>query len=610
MKTRVIFFIKYYLFWLLFYIIQKPIFMLCQHSQMIDVKWYDCFAVMWHGLPLDLSVAGYITIVPALLLILSVWIPERWFQRITAVYSLIFIIISWIVIFADNGTFPSWGFRLDKTVFIYLASPKEVIASASWWVWVVGIAALCFAVLLTWYVYKKAIFSLKLDVCDGTPRRLCNSLVLLLLAALLFLPIRGSLTVSTMNTGRVYYSQNRILNISAINPAFNLFESFSEQTFDLKRYTYMPQDEAYTIVKEMVSPATDTCGYDMFLTTNRPNIVLIIWESMSANAWSAMPQTRKLADEGICFTNAYASSFRTDRGVVAVLSGFPGQPTSSLMTAPGKTKSLNYISRDLQANGYRLNWFYGGDEDFTNMRSYLTYAGFVNRVCDKSFPLSDRMSKWGVPDHILFDYCQKEIKRRSEDSSRYFDVVLTLSSHEPFEVPAKKRYDDMYLNSLAYTDSCVGAFVDSLKLLHSWDNTLLIIMGDHGYPFPQGVQNHEPRRYAMPIVMTGGAVKMPMKSNKVCSQIDWIPTVLDAMNIESDKYIFSKNMLSDKTDEWAFYSYNDGWGLITKCDTTVYDKTAEKTVIESNNAEIREKQGKAIVQTIYCEIEKLSSSNK
>ena len=610
MKTRVIFYIRYYLFWLLFYVIQKPVFMLCQQSQMGDVKWYDCFFVMWHGLPLDLSVAGYLTVIPALLLILSVWIQERRFQRITAVYSWIFIIVSWVVIIADNGTFPYWGFRLDKTVFIYLVSPKEVLASASWWVWITGCVVLCSGVWITWIIYKKAIYSVHLENCEGVGKRVLASVLLFVLSAFLFLPIRGSLTVSTMNTGRVYYSPNRILNISAINPAFNLIESLSEQTFDLQRYTYMPQDEADNIVKQMVSPLEETSTYDTFLKTNRPNVVLIIWESMSANGWLAMPQTRKLAEEGIWFTNAYASSFRTDRGVVAVLSGFPGQPTSSLMTAPGKTKSLNYVSRDLQDNGYQLYWYYGGDEDFTNMRSYLTYAGFDNRVCDKSFPLSDRMSKWGVPDHILFDYCQKTIAQRKADSVRCFDVILTLSSHEPFEVPAKRRYDDIYLNSLAYTDSCVGAFADSLKMMPQWDSTLLVIMGDHGFPYPQGVQNHEPRRYATPVIIAGGAVKSPMKSAKVCSQIDWIPTVLNAMGIRTDKYIFSKNILSDNTDEWAFYSYNDGWGVITKSDTTVYDRVAEKNVIESDNSELREKQGKAMVQTIYYEIEKLSSSKK
>ena len=606
MKSRIIFFLRYYIFWIVFFLIQKPIFMLWQHSSMTDIRWYDCFAVMWHGLPLDLSVAAYITVLPALLLIASAWVSNDVVKRIIGIYSFVIMLIAWLVIIADNGTFPSWGFRIDKTVFFYLVSPKEVIATAPWWMWLIGLLLYVFFVAISWLTYKNTIDTALLNDCMSMPQRVGVSVVMLLLAALLFLPIRGSLTVSTMNTGRVYYSPKRILNLAAINPVFNLIESLSEQTFDTQRYTYMPSDEAIGIVRDMTNDDIETDEIDTFFTAKRPDIVLIIWESMSANAWEALPCTHRIAEQGIWFTRAYASSFRTDRGVVAALSGFPGQPTSSLMTAPGKTKSLNYVSNDLHEHGYQLHWYYGGDEDFTNMRSYLTYGGFNDRVCDKSFPVSQRLSKWGVPDHILLNYAASQIRARKLDSTKHFDVILTLSSHEPFEVQSQKRFDNPYLNSMAYTDSCVGAFVDSLRQFPRWDSTLIVIMGDHGFPHPAGVQNHEPRRYALPIIFAGGAVRQPQQIDKVCSQIDWIPTVLYQLGAETKKYIFAKNVLSTTAKEWAFYSYNDGWGLITPTDTLVYDRVAQNVVLATDSVEIRDRQAKALVQTIYEQIDSLS----
>ena len=183
------------------------------------------------------------------------------------------------------------------------------------------------------------------------------------------------------------------------------------------------------------------------LSTSRPNIVFFILESFSSNAWEAMPCLRQLAQEGIYFSRVAASSFRTDRGVLATLSGFPGQPTSSLMVVPDKANRLPQLGKELSQEGYRLKFWYGGDEDFTSMRSYLINGGFMDRVNDHSFPVSQRLSKWGVPDHILLDRASREIAHR-EDTTPRLDVILSLSSHEPFEVPTIDRFGHPYLNSI------------------------------------------------------------------------------------------------------------------------------------------------------------------
>ena len=164
----------------------------------------------------------------------------------------------------------------------------------------------------------------------------------------------------------------------------------------------MPSDEAQTLMADLYQEKTDTIPSQRVLKTTRPDIVLFILESFSLNAWEAMPRLQELANEGLYFSHVEASSFRTDRGVVAILSAFPGQPTSSIMVLPAKSQNLPQIGKSLAAEGYKLKFWYGGDEDFTNMRSYLISGGFLDRVNDHSFPLSQRLSKWGVHDHLLF----------------------------------------------------------------------------------------------------------------------------------------------------------------------------------------------------------------
>ena len=438
-----------------------------------------------------------------------------------------------------------------------------------------------------------------MPVQETWPKRCGYTFAMFLITGALFLPIRGSVTTSTMNTGRVYFSDNQLLNQSAINPIFNIIESMSVQPFDTQRYTYMPTKEAEQIVAELLPP---TSAPQKVLTCDRPNIIFFILESFSQNAWNAMPCLRQLAGEGIYFSQVAASSFRTDRGVVAALSGFPGQPTSSLMVVPGKTKNLPQLGKSLLAEGYQLKFWYGGDEDFTSMRSYLIDGGFVERVSDHSFPVSQRLSKWGVPDHVLLPLAADEIAHRNT-SAPTLDVILTLSSHEPFEVPTTDRFHDLYLNSIAYTDSCLGAFVDTLRHSPQWSNTLLVFVADHGYPYPYEVQNHEPRRYAIPVVWAGGAVAEHHEITTLCSQIDIVPTILSQLGIDHSDYCFSKDILDSTAVPFAFYSFNDGFGMLTSQDTVVIDAKADQCIIGQEGE--TETRARAFMQRVMETIEKL-----
>ncbi|MCQ2345937.1 MAG: LTA synthase family protein [Paludibacteraceae bacterium] len=579
--------------------------MLWQHNLMGDVTFVDFFRVIYHAFPLDLSVASYVTLVYGLLLCVSVWIRPNTTKWVSHVYTAIMLTIGLWVMLGDNGCFPSWGFRMDRTIFIYLTSPREVLACAPWWQWLSG--GIAYIVLMSgwmWLYGKWVGISNLQSTKQSLQRHIGITAALLFISALLFLPIRGSVTVSTMNTGRVYFSDKQMLNLAAVNPVFNIVESLSEQSFDFNRYTFMSEEEADTALNALKAESLPL-AHDSWLRTKRPNIVLIIWESMSANAWEAMPRMQEVSSKSIIMDQAYASSFRTDRGVVAVLSGFPGQPTSSLMTAPTLTKGLPYISRDLQKQGYNLQFYYGGDEDFTNMRSYLTNAGFNHRISDHSFPISDRLSKWGVPDHILTDTATTTILKRWETiKGPTLDVVLTLSSHEPFEVPATRHFEHPYLNSIAYTDSCVGVMIDRLSQSPEWDSTVVVILGDHGYPYPNGVQNQEPARYHLPLIFTGGALTRYQTIHQVCSQIDWIPTLLAEMQMPSDAYPFAKDAIGTSAG-WAVYAFNDGFGLITSTGLTVFDRKMDGTLHE-DSIKTRLPQLKAYMQNVYEAIRHLN----
>lgn len=250
-------------------------------------------------------------------------------------------------------------------------------------------------------------------------------------------PIRGGFSVSTMNLSKVYFSQDQRMNHAAINPAFSFMYSATHQNNFDKQYRFMDPKIADELFAEMVDkPVAVTDSIPQLLNTQRPNIIFIILESFSTHlmeTFGGQPNVAvnmdKFAKEGVLFSNFYGSSFRTDRGLASIISGYPGQPSTSIMKYPEKTDKLPSIPRSLKNAGYSLEYYYGGDADFTNMRSYLVSSGIEKIISDKDFPLSERTGKWGAQDHVLFQRLMKDLKEEKQEEP-FLKLVQTSSSHE------------------------------------------------------------------------------------------------------------------------------------------------------------------------------------
>lgn len=457
MKDRLIGFIKTYCLFVCIFVLQKPLFMLFYKSLYPDASCADWFSVIWHGLPLDLSLAGYLTAIPGFLFITSVWTLSKSLHRIWCGYFLFISVLISIIFTVDLGLYEYWGFRLDATpLFYFFSSPKDAVASVSIWMVLGGIVAMAVYAVVLYAVFYGILLQKKLLLRMKLPyRRLKVSGILLLMTGLLFIPIRGGFTVSTMNVGKVYFSAEQRLNHAAINPAFSLMESLAKQKDFSKQYRFMEAAEADRLFKDMLEPAgaggqteeTDSVlqpadSLHTLFNTQRPDVLFVILESFSSRLMTALGgepniavHLDSLSKEGVLFTNFYANSFRTDRGLVAILSGYPAQPTTSIMKYPRKTQSIPAIAGSLRKAGYGTKYYYGGDADFTNMRSYLMSSGFEDIVSDQDFPVTERLSKWGAHDHLVFNRLLEDLKAEAaegtaEEKTPHFRVLQTSSSHE------------------------------------------------------------------------------------------------------------------------------------------------------------------------------------
>lgn len=612
MKKRILFLLALFVIWLPILAIQKPVFMLYHHALANGCSLIDYLRVITHGLLLDCTIAGYLTALPLLMTLVSVWLPGRFYRKLLKGYFGIMAVLVAAIFAVDVALYGYWGFRLDATLFFYLQSPADAMASVP--------MGQFFGQLLMFLVYAFGIYwllkRLIVPLFPETPvrRRLGGSLVVLLLGGILFIPIRGGVTTSTANVGMVYFSKNQFLNHSAINPCFSLLASLSKQQDFAAQFNFFPEEERREIfdgLKQDTGRFANRPYGDTLLNTQRPNILIVLMESFSANVVGAVggdstvtPNLNRLSKEGVLFTNMYANSFRTDRGIVSVLNGYLAQPTTSIMKYPAKSQTLPSIARSLTNEGYVADMLYGGDINFTNMQSYFFSSGYSRITADRDFPLTSRLSKWGANDDVTFRHLYEDIKSR-DSRTPWLSTFLTLSSHEPFEVPYH-RLDDMglYPNSVAFTDSCIGHFIDKLKELPVWKNTLVIFVSDHGYPYPKDVVNYEPRRYHIPMLWIGGAIKEPVVIDKYANQTDLAATLLNQLGIGHDAFTFSRNVLDPDYPEYAFYTYSNGFGFIDSTGISVYDNEGNKPLIEMprEGSEQRLRKGKALLQTLYDDL--------
>ena len=591
----------------LIFMMEKPLFMLYAGGFNHNHGLKDYIKVVWHGLTIDLSVAGYLTVLPVLLIIIGIWISSFPVKRILQIYDIIVSLVLSLIFVGDAALYPFWGFKLDASVLFYLRTPKEAVASISPVMAVLGIAV----VLVVAFLFFK-ILTRPLKPVSDPFRKVLMPLVVtvlnLLLFGPLFLAIRGGLSASTMNVGHAYFTTDQFLNHSAVNPGFSLLSSLSKTSDYSEWYDYLDEESRSEYFEGLYN--TDDTGTEQLLNTTRPNVLIMVMEGFGGDFVHAIsgrpdvtPRLDSLIKEGVFFSNCYASSFRTDRGLVCVMNGHPGLPMTSIMKLPVKSSRLPSIPGKLAERGYSTYFMYGGDINFTNMQSWLYSSGYSHITSETDFTLQERKTNnWGVNDDITFSRLFEELKSRKD--SLWLSGFLSISSHEPFEVPYH-RLEDKICNAFAYSDSCLGALVDSLRSTPLWDNLLLVVIPDHGFRYPQEGFAFDPHVHHIPVLWLGGAVKEPKVIDRFTSQTDIAATLLAQLGIDHSDFLFSRNVLSESyTYPFSFYTFSNGLCFIDSTGVTLYDDDSGQCLInDPEGAELRLNRGKAILQTLYDDLE-------
>ena len=588
--------------------VQKPVFMAYYAVEAAGAGFRGWIDVLWHGLTLDMTVAGYVTALPILVTLLSLWLrlPEKVWRGVLTTWFVLVAVTTAVIFAVDVALYEHWGFRIDSTVLIYLADPEEAMTSVDFWLGVrQTLLAAAYAAGMIW-VYRRI-----LGVFDGRTVgwRVASlgSLAIVMLAGFDFLAIRGGTGASVANVSKVYFSPTQFLNHAATNRVFSILASLGDRVDYADEYPFF--DEAVRAAKfDALRGNGPAAGpTEPVLNTARPNVVIVILESFARTVMDAevggepvMPYMQQLKGEGIWFENFFANSFRTDRGEVAILSGFPAQTRMSIMKLPAKSRNLPSIARSLAGEGYATSFAYGGDLNFTNQSSYMYATGWQELIWQKDLRFDAPAADWGYDDALMCDWFADRVIALSDAGKPFLAGLLTLSSHTPFDVPYSK-FDDKVLNAMAFSDECVGKMIDRLKASPAWKDLLVVLVADHGYPYPRTLTYNEPLRHRIPMIWTGGAVARPRVVEDYAAQIDIAATLLAQLGIAHDDFDYSKDIFAPTPPrKFAYYTFNDGFGVVDASGEAVWDATAGRAVT-ATNPELLD-VGRTMLQTTYTDI--------
>jgi len=588
MKNRLLFILKYSIFWMLTFAVFRLVFMAYQLKQTLQISFADFINILVRGAWMDLSLTGYIILLTSIFIGIMFFVNKKWLKGYLAFQTILLLTIISLISISDIELYRNWGFRIDATPLLYLKTPKEAMASMETFMIIIFVIVTILTIIGLYWAYRKWVASTLNNAENG---KWWYAPTFIAIAGTMMLPIRGGLGIAPMNPGKVYFSSNTYCNHAALNAPWNMMYSVSKSGTMNKRYPdNIDANKAKVLFNELMKNENDST---IVLKTDRPNIVLILLESFSSKIIEPLggkhkvtPNFNELSNKGLLFTRMYASGDRSDKGIISVLAGFPAQPIQSVIKYPTKSRKLATISGALVDAGYNAAFYYGGDPDFANIRSFLYSAKFSRIITQEDFPRNYRNSKWGVHDEHVFKYLLNDI-----DTAKgpFFKMFFTLSSHEPFEIPTKSKFPgndaaNQFISSAFYTDSCLGNFFDEAKK-HDWyNNTLFILIADHGHRHFGKIENYATDKFSIPMLWLGGVLQCePQKINKICSQIDIASTLLNQLNLSDSNFVFSKNILNTNTKPFAYYVFNNGYGFVSQTDTIIYDHVSRQYIMQNGS---------------------------
>lgn len=477
-------------------------------------------------------------------------------------YGLIFILIlgsiagrlgehlalmSWLLItllsnFADIILLKQWGSRINPQALFYLENTSEAMASLNVYHWIMIMALILLVIGVVFWGYSHLLKK-------ANPEKEHRILKVALLSIVLTITARGGLGKSPLTIENAMQFESNMDNQLAINSSWNFMYSLIQgnQIPDVSHF----RDSTFyhSTYNQVLFPVMR--GDSESIQKTRPHIILIVLEGVSAElseffggkVASVTPNLDLIASEGLSFTHAYATGDRTDKGLVSIFSGWPGQPWQGMLAFPEKSSVLPNIVSDLKELDYHTTFFYGSDLHFANQRYYFEQSGMDEIQDIKSLTALSKfnLGSWGIQDAEMLEILANRYLSSSQKEKPQFLGLLTLSTHDPYDAVPKNTGSDKQkmIRTVKYLDGELGKFFERIKKSDKYENTLVILISDHGKNLATPETNFGQKGFFhIPMVFTGGALNSKFRKQKVkrvVSQTDVYSTMFYLLGWSEDE---------------------------------------------------------------------------
>ncbi|WP_299521702.1 LTA synthase family protein [uncultured Lutibacter sp.] len=534
------------------------------------------------GLRMDIILLSYIAVIPTVLIVL---LPDNILVKIEWVIRYFLNLFLFLILLMELAT-PSFLIQYDtrpNRLFIeYLIYPKEVFAMLIKGYWGILLVSLIVLSFFGYILIKKS-----KNIFEITPSSSYKFKLLIspLVFFLLFFGLRSSLTSKRpINSSDAVFSSDQFTNSVALNSLYTVgfaLNSLKSEEDMIKMYGKLPINEAFDRVKEyMTANNSDFKNEEIPLLhlqksthkIDKPyNLVIFLQESMGAEYVGVLgglpltPNFDRLSKEGMLFTNIYATGTRSVRGIEAVTTGFLPTPSRSVVKLGKSQNGFFTLASALKRRGYETSFIYGGSANFDNMASFFNGNGFDEIIDERDYDKNeyDFKGTWGVSDESLVKKGNQLYKSYGEKP--FFSLMFSSSNHEPFEFPDGKielfdKEKNTVNNAIKYADYAIGEFFKMAKKEPYFKNTVFIIIADHNTR-TWGKDIIPVNKFHIPALIIAPNLDGELNYEKLCSQLDMPPTLLDLMGIDIETPMIGRNLfeLNDSIPGRAimqFYSTN------------------------------------------------------
>ncbi len=533
------------------------------------------------GMRFDLRMATY-AVLPMVLLPV---IRAGWFLKFCRLWLLTFALGYTFLGLVEVEFYAEFQQRLNSLVFQYLQEDPITVLSMLWHglpivKYLVGFMLLAIVcVIAVGRVFRG------LTLPQKRPGRAMITGVTLafIMLATSVLAVRGTLrTGPPLRWGDAFVTDNMFLNQLALNGSFTLAKAWINRRDGESDAGWLSLNPALaqTTTRELLFSSDDVStsseqrpigrisGDKRAIPATPKNVIVILMESFSARYVGAMgnslgvtPAFDALTQEGMLFTRFFSNGTHTHQGMFATLSCFPNLPGHEyLMQQPEGRHEFSGLAKLLP--DHQKLFVYNGDFSWDNQQGFFSNQGFQKFVGRNDYVNPKHIDPvWGVSDEDMFDRSLVELDQLDPDKP-FFAVLQTLSNHLPYSLPEPLPIEPVMvdgemnerLTAMKYADWALGEFMAALKQKPFFKETLVVLVGDHGFGVEDQLTEVNLLRFHVPLLFLSPYLdeQRGIKIEKVGSQVDIAPTIVSLIGAEADQQCWGRDLFDSSRGDSGY----------------------------------------------------------